>query len=93
MLTTKVLRIVLKGDFLCVGRERLWKKEQHRNQKALEKQRIRTALRELLWGAVLRLRPDSMTAGPVQPHTDENSEARGASAGYFGRQSSIPSRS
>lgn len=50
MLTTKVLRIILKGDFLCVGRERLWKKEQHRNQKALEKQRIRTALRELLWG-------------------------------------------
>lgn len=43
--------------------------------------------------AVLRLRLDSMMAGPVQPHTNENSEARGASAGYFGRLSSIPSRS
>lgn len=42
---------------------------------------------------VLRLRLDSMMAGPAQPHTNENSEVRGASTGYFGRLSSIPSRS
>lgn len=37
------------------------------------------------------LRLGSMKAGPGQPHTTDNSEARVASAGYFGRLDSIPS--
>lgn len=43
MLSIKVLRLVLKGKFLGVGRERLWKKETFR------KQQVRTVLRKLLW--------------------------------------------